>query len=32
MTSAVFLDFTGLNVATVTKLRDEFRKAGGVSR
>ncbi len=28
MTSAVFLDFTGLNVATVTKLRDEFRKAG----
>ncbi|MDI1432928.1 MULTISPECIES: 50S ribosomal protein L10 [Polyangium] len=28
MTSAVFLDFTGLNVAVVTKLRDEFRKAG----
>jgi large subunit ribosomal protein L10 len=28
MTSAVFLDFQGLNVAVVTKLRDEFRKAG----
>lgn len=28
MASAVFLDFQGLNVATVTKLRDEFRKAG----
>jgi large subunit ribosomal protein L10 len=28
MTSAVFLDFKGLNVAVVTKLRDEFRKAG----
>jgi large subunit ribosomal protein L10 len=28
MSSAVFLDFQGLNVATVTKLRDEFRKAG----
>lgn len=28
MSSAVFLDFTGLNVAVVTKLRDEFRKAG----
>ncbi|UQA62505.1 50S ribosomal protein L10 [Polyangium aurulentum] len=28
MTSAVFLDFKGLNVTTVTKLRDEFRKAG----
>lgn len=28
MTSAVFLDFKGLNVAIVTKLRDEFRKAG----
>ncbi len=28
MTSAVFLDFKGLNVATVTKLRDEFRKSG----
>lgn len=28
MASAVFLDFQGLNVAVVTKLRDEFRKAG----
>lgn len=28
MSSAVFLDFQGLNVAVVTKLRDEFRKAG----
>jgi large subunit ribosomal protein L10 len=28
MTSAVFLDFKGLNVTTVTRLRDEFRKAG----
>ena len=28
MTSAVFLDFKGLNVAQVTKLRDEFRKSG----
>jgi large subunit ribosomal protein L10 len=28
MTSAVFLDFKGLNVAAVTKLRDEFRKSG----
>lgn len=28
MTSAVFLDFKGLNVATVSKLRDEFRKQG----
>jgi len=28
MTSAVFLDFKGLNVATVSKLRDEFRKGG----
>ena len=27
MTSAVFLDFKGLNVESVTKLRDEFRKA-----
>ena len=26
MTSAVFLDFKGLDVATVSKLRDEFRK------
>jgi large subunit ribosomal protein L10 len=26
--SAVLLDFQGLNVETVTKLRDEFRKAG----
>src|SRR5580692_7282796 len=28
MTSAVFLDFKGLNVAVVSKLRDEFRKSG----
>jgi len=28
MSSAVFLDFQGLNVAAVTKLRDEFRKNG----
>jgi large subunit ribosomal protein L10 len=28
MTSAVFLDFKGLDVATVSKLRDEFRKTG----
>lgn len=28
MTSAVFLDFKGLNVGAVTKLRDEFRKSG----
>jgi large subunit ribosomal protein L10 len=28
MTSAVFLDFKGLNVETVSKLRDEFRKSG----
>lgn len=28
MTSAVFLDFKGLTVAAVTKLRDEFRKSG----
>src|SRR3954467_11002300 len=28
MTSAVFVDFKGLNVEQVTKLRDEFRKAG----
>jgi large subunit ribosomal protein L10 len=28
MTSAVFLDFKGLSVATVSKLRDEFRKSG----
>ncbi|MEZ4300544.1 MAG: 50S ribosomal protein L10 [Polyangiaceae bacterium] len=28
MTSAVFLDYKGLNVAQVTKLRDEFRKLG----
>lgn len=28
MSSAVFLDFKGLNVTVVTKLRDEFRKAG----
>ena len=27
-TSAVFLNFQGLNVAQVTKLRDEFRKVG----
>jgi large subunit ribosomal protein L10 len=28
MTSAVFLDYKGLNVAQVTRLRDEFRKSG----
>lgn len=28
MSSAVFLDFKGLNVESVTKLRDEFRKSG----
>src|SRR6187431_3278066 len=28
MTSAVFLDFKGLNVESVTKLRQEFRKSG----
>ena len=28
MTSAVFLDFKGMTVETVTKLRAEFRKAG----
>lgn len=28
MTSAVFLDFKGMNVESVTKLRVEFRKAG----
>jgi large subunit ribosomal protein L10 len=28
MTSAVFLDFKGLNVEAVSKLRDEFRKSG----
>lgn len=28
MTSAVFLDFKGLPVSAVTKLRDEFRKSG----
>ncbi len=28
MTSAVFLDFKGLDVEAVTKLRDEFRKSG----
>jgi large subunit ribosomal protein L10 len=28
MTSAVFLDFKGLDVITVSKLRDEFRKSG----
>ena len=28
MTSAVFLDFKGMTVENVTKLRDEFRKAG----
>lgn len=32
MTSAVFLDFQGLNVETLTKLRDEFRKQGVVYR
>jgi len=28
MSSAVFLDFKGLNVEAVTKLRDQFRKSG----
>jgi large subunit ribosomal protein L10 len=28
MTSAVFVTFEGMNVASVTKLRDEFRKNG----
>jgi len=28
MTSAVFLDFKGMNVESVSKLRDEFRKSG----
>lgn len=28
MSSAVFLDFKGLNVDAVTKLRDQFRKSG----
>src|SRR6185436_12420828 len=28
MSSAVFLDFKGLNVEAVSKLRDEFRKSG----
>lgn len=28
MSSAVFLDYKGLNVAQVTRLRDEFRKSG----
>jgi large subunit ribosomal protein L10 len=28
MTSAVFLDYKGLSVESVTKLRDEFRKSG----
>jgi large subunit ribosomal protein L10 len=28
MVSAVFVDFKGLNVAAVTKLRGEFRKSG----
>ena len=28
MTSAVFVDFKGLNVEQVSKLRDEFRKSG----
>src|SRR4029079_19575139 len=28
ISSAVFLDFKGLNVEAVTKLRDEFRKSG----
>ena len=28
MTSAVFVDFKGLNVEAVTKLRQEFRKSG----
>lgn len=28
MVSAVFVDFNGMNVAEVSKLRDEFRKSG----
>jgi large subunit ribosomal protein L10 len=28
MTSVVFVSFQGMNVASVTKLRDEFRKSG----
>ncbi|HTN90714.1 MAG TPA: 50S ribosomal protein L10 [Sorangium sp.] len=28
MSSAVFLDFNGMNVESLTKLRDEFRKSG----
>ncbi|WP_438007819.1 50S ribosomal protein L10 [Sorangium sp. So ce321] len=28
MSSAVFLDFKGMNVESLTKLRDEFRKSG----
>ena len=28
MSSAVFVDFKGLDVESVTKLRDEFRKSG----
>src|SRR3954471_23278351 len=28
MSSAVFVDFKGLDVAAVSKLRDEFRKSG----
>lgn len=28
MSSAVFLDYNGLNVEIVSKLRDEFRKSG----
>src|SRR6185436_15809501 len=28
MTAAVFLDYKGMNVETVTKLRAEFRKVG----
>ncbi len=31
-TSAVFVDFQGMKVADVTKLRDEFRKAGAEYR
>lgn len=32
MTSAVFVDFQGMTVADVTKLRDEFRKVGAEYR
>ena len=32
MTSAVFLDFKGMTVEHVTKLRDEFRKAASSTR